>query len=688
MAAVMLLLLLNACDKSEDAGNEIRLDSFGPMAFRGGTIKFIGNNLDKVTAIVLPVNVEIPAASFKTKTSALIEIDLPDEAVKGGFITLKTPKGDIVTKTVLNILEPITIASVSPASVRPGGTITITGTYLNLISSVTFAEGKEVTSFDAQSRTSLTVTVPADAQTGKLTLADGEVIPNTLQTTEALAINLPVITSITPNPAKAGTKITITGTDLDLANSIIFAGNKVVTKDAFTDQSETKIEVTVPGDAQNGKASLTAASLVQSASPLALSLVLPAITGVTPNPAKPGSTVTVTGTNLDLINLVTFGGGKTATAEAGGTVTEIKVKIPVDATSAAVVFGTQANNPEPVKSAELSMIKPVITVLPPTSPLDEQITITGTDLDIVKEIKFSGGTKVTITSSTATQIIVNVPLGTTTGAVTLVAKNGDEVISSGTLTILAEVPIFAAFPEWAKPGAKITLTGTKLNLTNEVIFPGDKKATRFGDRTTTSLEVYVPDDVTIGTGKITFTTYGTDITESSNVKFSYIDPVVDPNLIINNFDESGHDLGWDNWGSNLELGADAAVGITGKYAHGVKTGINGWGWIWGCNHGQLPKKTVTKAGYLFKMDVKITKALPADAMFEMELGGTRINLGNLGGTSTHGEWVTVTYDLSTFSALPATIPDSGEWGININPQNGAVIDITGLYFDNIRFEAK
>jgi len=138
------LLLLNSCDKSEDAGNQIRLDSFGPTALRGETIKFIGNNLDKVTAIILPVDVEIPASSFQSRSSTLIEITLPDEAVKGGFITLKTPQGDIATKTALSILEPITIASISPATVRPGSTITITGTYLNLIKAVTFLKVKKL----------------------------------------------------------------------------------------------------------------------------------------------------------------------------------------------------------------------------------------------------------------------------------------------------------------------------------------------------------------------------------------------------------------------------------------------------------------------------------------------------------------------------------------------------------------
>ena len=95
--------------------------------------------------------------------------------------------------------------------------------------------------------------------------------------------------------------------------------------------------------------------------------------------------------------------------------------------------------------------------------------------------------------------------------------------------------------------------------------------------------------------------------------------------------------------------------------------------------------SVTSANHFVKLDVKITKPIPAGANFEIALGGSRISLGNLGGSTPGGNWITITYDLANFPSLPATIPASGEWGINLA---SGTVDLTGLYIDNIRFEAK
>lgn len=55
-------------------------------------------------------------------------------------------------------------------------------------------------------------------------------------------------------------------------------------------------------------------------------------------------------------------------------------------------------------SQTLSMIKPSITGI---SPLDLQvnndITITGNDLDIVAKVKFTGGTEATVSGATLTE---------------------------------------------------------------------------------------------------------------------------------------------------------------------------------------------------------------------------------------------------------------------------------------------
>jgi hypothetical protein len=170
LCLLAIVALVAGCDdKDKDIGAQVVLKSFGPSVLRGGELKFVGVNLNKVTAVVLPENVEIPSSSFKTQTSTVITLDVPDEAVEG-IVILKTPNGDIPTKTPLGILEPITIESISPNPARPGDVITITGTYLNLISMVEFGGLQQVTEFESQSRTALQVRVPGAAVTAPLLL--------------------------------------------------------------------------------------------------------------------------------------------------------------------------------------------------------------------------------------------------------------------------------------------------------------------------------------------------------------------------------------------------------------------------------------------------------------------------------------------------------------------------------------
>ncbi|HPN70514.1 MAG TPA: hypothetical protein PLZ32_13385, partial [Saprospiraceae bacterium] len=139
-------IVMVSCDKDEPGDkvdpNKIELLSFGPSpALRGADLQFIGRNMDKVTEIVLPSNVKV--TNFKSKAADKVVIVVPEETVDG-LVTLKTPQGDIVTKSLLTISEPITIVGFSPANARPGATVTITGTYLNLIEQVIFATNKVV----------------------------------------------------------------------------------------------------------------------------------------------------------------------------------------------------------------------------------------------------------------------------------------------------------------------------------------------------------------------------------------------------------------------------------------------------------------------------------------------------------------------------------------------------------------
>jgi hypothetical protein len=691
-------MLFNACEKDEKS-DKIVLLSWGPSpALRGGDLKFIGENLDRVTAVWLPDSLEgggigtIEITTFKTKTPELLVITVPEET-DAGVVVLKTPQGDIIPKTMLGISEPITIDTIYPLTIRPGNLVTIEGDYLYLIKQVIFSTNKVVTEFVSHSKTKIELNVPADAQTGIVTLSNGAEIPILVESAFPLEVVLPGATGMSPNPVKAGSQLTITGTDLDLTNEIIFGGNKKVS--AFVSKTATQIVVVVPADAQDGKIKLVPLSGVEVESAADLIMVVPTITNITPNPAKTGANITIQGTNLDLVTSVVFGGNTTGEIQTGGSATAITVKVPSNAIAGAVTLNTAANK-SVVSSSALNLVKPAITNIDPLTLLTkESVTITGTNLDIVDTVIFAGNKAVKITGASETEIVVTVPAGSKSGTITLVATNGERVVSTQSLTISpAEAPNITDMPSSAAPGSIINIRGTLLNLFSEVIFPGNIKATMFGIKTDTLLQVYIPLNVTQGTGRITFITIEGEEIQSPEISILGVEPVADPTLIINNFDETGHDLTWDNWGSNVELGNDPAIGFSGKYLHGTNTNLSGWSWIWGCNHDQLPKISVTKTDHVFKMDISITKPISSTSgsiNFQMEFAGTRIDLGPLGFRNPDGSystpgWVTVTWDLSTFSALPDVIPASGEWGMNLS--SGTGLDISGLYIDNIRFEHK
>ncbi len=688
LIASSLVLVYSCKDDNEDnAANDIQLFSFGPSVLRGQQLRFIGTNLDKVTSIVLPVNVEVPASSFKTVTASEITIDVPDAATEG-LVTLKTPNGDVVTKTSLSILEPITITSISPATVKPGGKITIEGTYLNLISTVTFADGKAVTDFVSQSRTKLEVIVPADAKTGIVILNDSEKIPNVIKSETELTVVLPVVTNLLPSPVKAGQNVTITGTDLHLVNQITFNGGASVT--AFVSKSETEIVLAVPADAKEGVVTLGVASKVPVQSTKTITLVVPTLTTVTPNPAKNKSMINVKGTDLDLISKVVFGGSVEGEIQSGGTSTDITVKVPDKATSGVVVFSTKGD--KSVSSPTLALVKPTITSIAPLAvQMDNDITITGTNLDLVSEVRFAGDTKTTVTSASPTQLVVKVPLGTKTGAITLVTINADQVVSTDQVTILANVPEITNITAMAKPGGKVTITGVKLNLTEQVIFPDNVKATQFGNRTATQLEVYVPELAKKGKVKIKLVTYDNQQTETPEITISGVDPVTDVSLVFFNFD--GLDRWWGDTGANEN---NSALSLNGTNYFRVNANLTNWtGYFWRNGKNGFPASAIGTDvnNYVLKFDINVLEPITGGE-FAWRLKGTDGDFfaswkpwAETGSYQTDG-WITVTIPISDFADGSKHITDlntiSEDFGVAFNAGTSKV----NVAIDNVRFQHK
>ena len=335
---VLMLFVLSvgpvtSCDKDDDeaSSDKIELHSFGPTgAKHGDTLRFIGLNLNRVTAIQFTgPNATVNQADFKEQKSELIRLIVPQTAEQG-YVTLKTPEGDIVTKTQFNLDVLTTVTSIT-AQARPGTNVTITGNYLNWVDRVIFSRDKVVQTFVSKTMTQLVLKVPDDAETGPLILHYTGTDSNYVQTADTLKVTLPLTTSMSPNPVKPLNDLTITGTDLDLAKKVIFNGvtTPVTT---FVSQSATQLVVKVPDAAKKGKLTLEAASGVKTTSGVDLDIVLPVITSVAPNPINLAADLTITGTDLDLVKKVIFSGVAPAvTTFVSQSATQLVVKVPAGA---------------------------------------------------------------------------------------------------------------------------------------------------------------------------------------------------------------------------------------------------------------------------------------------------------------------------------------------------------------------
>jgi hypothetical protein len=513
--------------------------------------------------------------------------------------------------------------------------------------------------------------------------------PILIESTTPLDVTLPAGTAITPNPVKAGTSLTITGTDLDLVREVAFPGSAKIT--AFDSQAADKIVLNVPADSKDGEIKLVAQSLVETAVTVGLQMLLPTVSGLSPNPVKPGTTVTISGTNLDLVTSVGFGGGKSGTVQSGGTASSITVSVPVDAQTGTLQLGTAAA--KSLTTDNLEMIKPSIASI---APLDiqftKELTITGTNLDLVTNVKFAGGKEAAPSSVTATTVTVIVPVGTTNGAITVVAANGDEVSSSASLNILASTSAtIVSMPTDAKPGQMISIEGTNLAEVTEVIFPVGINATMFGAKTDVLIQVVVPANVKTGMGTIQLKTATGEIITSPVINIQGVDPVTDPSLVFFNFD--GLDAWWGDAGAPEN---DPALSLDGTKYHRVNKDCNGWtGLFWRNGSNNFPGAVIgtNVANYVLKFDINVLEPITGGE-FSWRLKGSSGDhwygwkpWATTGSYVTSG-WVTVTINLTDFYAGAAQLADlstiNEDFGVAFNAGSSKV----NACIDNVRFELK
>ena len=463
---------LTACSDDDLSTNQyqqgVHLNVFGPSpVMRGGSVHFYGSNLDQVKQVIIPgmdpvTNYEVVKAGIPSEIVVILDKEKPQP----GKITLITNTDEkIETLTDLTFIEGIEYASdtqFSPSVVQPDAVLTINGEYLNLVKEVIFADNVVVNAEDfvSQSRYKIEVTVPQEARTGKVILSDGAEIPNWIYSDEILQVTTPVVEKVTTPRGEAaqqetvacklGETVTVSGQFFNLVAGVTIGDAETsyitVEEDQLTVSEDGKtLSFTLPAEAPDGDIDLICRSGVAIPAAI-LETIAPTECVATPNPAKNGQPLSISGKDLDVV----------ASIEMPNVSEAIEFnyndgKIVIPAVPASAQEGNLVLRMANGKGVEVAytLVKPTVTAYNP-NPVSAggALTIQGKDLDLVASVLFGEGADVAEVAVAAdgNSMTLTVPMNAASGAPTLNLINGATVeapaitVNEATFCYVKELP--------------------------------------------------------------------------------------------------------------------------------------------------------------------------------------------------------------------------------------------------------
>ena len=472
LLSCLMAVGLTACSDDDLSTNQyqqgVHLNVFGPSpVMRGGSVHFYGSNLDQVKQVIIPgmdpvTNYEVVKAGIPSEIVVILDKEKPQP----GKITLITNTDEkIETLTDLTFIEGIEYASdtqFSPSVVQPDAVLTINGEYLNLVKEVIFADNVVVNAEDfvSQSRYKIELTVPQEARTGKVILSDGAEIPNWIYSDEILQVTTPVVEKVTTPRGEAaqqetvacklGETVTVSGQFFNLVAGVTIGDAETsyitVEEDQLTVSEDGKtLSFTLPAEAPDGDIDLICRSGV--AIPVAiLETIAPTECTATPNPAKNGQPLSISGKDLDVV----------ASIEMPNVSEAIEFnyndgKIVIPAVPASAQEGNLVLRMANGKGVEVAytLVKPTVTAYNP-NPVSAggALTIQGKDLDLVASVLFGEGADVAEVAVAAdgNSMTLTVPMNAASGAPTLNLINGATVeapaitVNAATFCYVKELP--------------------------------------------------------------------------------------------------------------------------------------------------------------------------------------------------------------------------------------------------------
>lgn len=437
----------------------------------GKTVTLTGGNLTGTTAVSFG---GVPAASFQVVSSTVITAVVGKGA--SGDIQVVAPAGT-ATFAGFEFVSAPSIISISPASGGAGTKVTLTGTNLTSTTRLTLG-GYPVTSFKAESATTLTTVLDKNVSSGVFTVTT----PGGTASSQQLFTyySPPVLTSASVMSAKAGTAVTLTGNNLSTVTAVSFGG---VPAASFRLVSASSIAAVV-GDGASGDILVTNAGGSTALSGFAFISEKPTITSISETKAGYGSTVLIKGTNFKDATGVSFGGvsAQSFVINTSELITAVLGKGASGTITVATSKGTASYDGFVFVNA------PVIQSFTPASAVaGTRVTINGSYLTGVTNVTFGGKPAANFRVETDNIIIATVGDGAS-GTVEVSGPVGKASLPNFTFIPPPEIVSFA--PSTAGENSQITITGNNFYSVQDVVF-GNTRASSFKVNSPTSITATV-----------------------------------------------------------------------------------------------------------------------------------------------------------------------------------------------------
>ena len=392
----------------------------------GNIVTIKGDYLNLMHGVIFEKEDTIKEEQFIAHDRYTIKVAIPVEAKTGviKLTDLAAEPAEIESKQelVVNIPEATPIQDLS---IKAGATLTLKGTDFDQIACVKL-EGATVDAadFKSQSKTEITLAVPVKATDGTVYVVtkSGVEIPVgniiTVVPTELVA---------TPNPVKNGAEVTITGKDLDLVTGVAFPNGNDTT---VTLGSTIKAIVPITAQEKDADGNGIALSLANGKKVfVAYTLVQPTVASCTPAAITAGERVIIKGTDLDLVESITFPGDVEQTVnEIKGTSSNIVVTIPTACAGTGFKLNLKNGTTVEVKdglSIKAATDPAIASITPGEAIAGEQITITGKNFQNVEAL-YIGTYKITrFDDRSNTKIICKVPAEANAGTYKIVMETPD-----------------------------------------------------------------------------------------------------------------------------------------------------------------------------------------------------------------------------------------------------------------------